>query len=780
MSLPSLDTLLNTKIPIVVCARPWARDLLAGYDLAGFIEMKGHWREDRSLVSAYKKKARHGHVRGVLLPDSLSSAMVFKFSGVPSAGYRDDGRSLILRWPVRKPAATLHAVESWHYITAQALKRWSLPVHPAKPGVQLGLKIAQMHQEASLAALMSAQLAPGRFILIAPTATGLHRGRNKVWPYFNQLTRSLQAQGHTVAMCPPPSEIADAQKNAPTALLPLDRCRRLGADVVDHSVHAAHLVDDTARYTRQHIVREGIPVGGHAVAARHGAERHDVFIRPEVAHHADAAHRQQHGERLPDLVIESGLANLLEVDGVRLSENVERRLIDGSEHADTEPGTRERVAAHHLFGQAQLAPDVADLVLEQLTQRLDQRELHVGLEAADVVVRLDRDRRSAARRERFDHVRIQRSLNEEVRVLPCAARRFLEHVDERVADDLSLLFRIFDPFERVEKASRRVDDDQLHAEVRLHGALDLLAFVQPEQARVDEHTRQLISDRLVDERRSDGRVDAAGKAADDALGAHELSNLQHLAVDERAGRPTRLRMTDTKEEVRDDLAAARRVRDFGVKLDAVDGLFAVTHGRDRHASARRGNDVARGRRVDVIAVAHPHGHRLVLLESVEQAGWLFGLELCAAVLTLPRSNDRATREVGDELHAIADGENRCDVEHRRVGGGRPFLVDRVGSAAENDAGRIPLADPLDAAGGWMNLRVHARFADASRDELRELRSVIYDKNSGRHRFSVITSEARDLLLRPAQYKQIPRLLRSLVMTRFQYFHSLPDSVRNST
>ncbi|HEY9281411.1 MAG TPA: glycosyltransferase family 9 protein [Eoetvoesiella sp.] len=219
MSLPSLDTLLNTKIPIVVCARPWARDLLAGYDLAGFIEMKGHWREDRSLVSAYKKKARHGHVRGVLLPDSLSSAMVFKFSGVPSAGYRDDGRSLILRWPVRKPAATLHAVESWHYITAQALKRWSLPVHPAKPGVQLGLKIAQMHQEASLAALMSAQLAPGRFILIAPTATGLHRGRNKVWPYFNQLTRSLQAQGHTVAMCPPPSEIADAQKNAPTALL---------------------------------------------------------------------------------------------------------------------------------------------------------------------------------------------------------------------------------------------------------------------------------------------------------------------------------------------------------------------------------------------------------------------------------------------------------------------------------------------------------------------------------------------------------------------------------
>ncbi len=219
MSLPSLHTLLNTNIPIVVCARPWARDLLAGFDLAGFIEMKGHWREDRSIVSSYRKKARHGHVRGVLLPDSLSSAMVFKFAGIPSAGYRDDGRSLILRWPLRKPSANLHAVESWHHITTQALKRWNLPAHPAAPGPQLGLRIAKKQEQQGLAALANAQLEPDRFILIAPTATGLHRGKNKVWPHFNALTQSLQAQGYTVAMCPPPSEVAEAQQNAPSALL---------------------------------------------------------------------------------------------------------------------------------------------------------------------------------------------------------------------------------------------------------------------------------------------------------------------------------------------------------------------------------------------------------------------------------------------------------------------------------------------------------------------------------------------------------------------------------
>src|SRR5690606_13366047 len=87
MSLPSLHALLLTQLPVVVCGRPWAHDLLRAYRLAGFIEMKGRWREDRAAVHTFRKKLQHAHPRGLLLPDSLSSAMVFKFAGVPSAGY---------------------------------------------------------------------------------------------------------------------------------------------------------------------------------------------------------------------------------------------------------------------------------------------------------------------------------------------------------------------------------------------------------------------------------------------------------------------------------------------------------------------------------------------------------------------------------------------------------------------------------------------------------------------------------------------------------------------
>lgn len=219
MSLPSLHTLLDTGLPIVVCARPWARDLLASYKLGGFIDMKGRWREDRAAVHAFRKKAQHAHPRGILLPDSLSSAMVFKFGGIPSAGYRDDGRSLILRWPVNKPANNLHAVEAWHYITNQALKRWNLPLGGLPAPRRLGLQLAERHEAEARQALSEAGLQPGRYVLIAPTATGLHKGKVKVWPYYDTLTRHLQAKGYTVVMCPPAAETDEARKNAPSALL---------------------------------------------------------------------------------------------------------------------------------------------------------------------------------------------------------------------------------------------------------------------------------------------------------------------------------------------------------------------------------------------------------------------------------------------------------------------------------------------------------------------------------------------------------------------------------
>jgi heptosyltransferase-2 len=217
MSLPCLDTLLLSGVPVIVCARPWAKDLLAGYKLEGFLPMSGQWRKDRSIVQQHR---RHHYRRcaGLLLPDSLSSAMVFRFAGIPCAGYRDDGRSLILRWPVNKPAPNLHAVQSWHYLTRQALSRWGMESPLPGPPARLGLLLNDVHRQQCDQALQQVGLQDQPFVLIAPTATGLHHGKNKVWPFFDALTRRLQAQGHVVAMCPPPAEEEAAKRNAPTAI----------------------------------------------------------------------------------------------------------------------------------------------------------------------------------------------------------------------------------------------------------------------------------------------------------------------------------------------------------------------------------------------------------------------------------------------------------------------------------------------------------------------------------------------------------------------------------
>ncbi|MFJ0688513.1 glycosyltransferase family 9 protein [Bordetella bronchiseptica] len=219
MSLPSLRTLQDSGAPLVVCARPWARDLLAGVPKQDFLPMTGKVLRDRATVAAHRRALGGGAATRGLLPDSLSSAAVFRLAGIPCAGYRDDGRSPLLRWPVDKPGASLHAVQSWHYLTRAALQRWGLPAGPVEPGALLDLPLTQAHRDAAGQLLQAQQLAGRPFVLIAPTATGLHKGKVKVWPGFDALTRALQERGQTVVMCPPPAEVAEARRNAPSATL---------------------------------------------------------------------------------------------------------------------------------------------------------------------------------------------------------------------------------------------------------------------------------------------------------------------------------------------------------------------------------------------------------------------------------------------------------------------------------------------------------------------------------------------------------------------------------
>jgi hypothetical protein len=123
-----------------------------------------------------------------------------------------------------------------------------------------------------------------------------------------------------------------------TWTLPFDRAGRLGGDVVGDAVDALDLVDDPGRGLRQEGMLEGVVVGGHAVDRGHGAQRTDVVVGAPVAHHADGAHRQEHGEGLPDRVVEAVVADLVEIDGIGLAQDRELFAGDLAGAADGEAG----------------------------------------------------------------------------------------------------------------------------------------------------------------------------------------------------------------------------------------------------------------------------------------------------------------------------------------------------------------------------------------------------------------------------------------------------------
>src|ERR1043165_858077 len=94
--------------------------------------------------------------------------------------------------------------------------------------------------------------------------------------------RSFQA----VACSRPPEPTS--RTRAPTrALLPLDRPRRLGGDVVDHPVDAGDFVDDAIGHPGEKFVRQAGPVGRHRVVRHDSTDGNGVAVGAVVALDAD-------------------------------------------------------------------------------------------------------------------------------------------------------------------------------------------------------------------------------------------------------------------------------------------------------------------------------------------------------------------------------------------------------------------------------------------------------------------------------------------------------------
>ena len=270
-----------------------------------------------------------------------------------------------------------------------------------------------------------------------------------------------------------------------------------------------------------------------------------------------------------------------------------------------EAGAGERVAPHHLLGQAQLLADAADLVLEQRAQRLDELEVHLLGQAADVVVRLDlrRDARLAAR---LDHVRVERPLDEERRP-PEPSRLLLEHPDELLPHAAPLLLGVGDALEPGQEPLLGVDVDERARGSACESLDDLRGLVLAQEPMVDEDAGELVADSLVDEQCGDRRVDAARERAEHALAADLRADPLDLLLDHRGRRPRRRHPGGAVEEVLEHLLAVRRMHDLGVELHPVETALRRLERCDGRGRRLGGDRRALGRRRDRVAVAHPGG-----------------------------------------------------------------------------------------------------------------------------------------------------------------------------
>ena len=154
---------------------------------------------------------------------------------------------------------------------------------------------------------------------------------------------------------------------------------------------------------------------------------------------------------------------------------------------------------------AQVAAHLADLVLEELAQRLHQVHLEVVGEAPHVVVALDHGGVAAVGRHGLDDVRVEGALAQEVRVAE-ALGLVAEDLDELVADDLALALGVRDAGELAHEAVRGVDGGEVQADVVPEGLLHHLALAFAEQPVVHKDAVQPVADGAVHEHGGDRAV----------------------------------------------------------------------------------------------------------------------------------------------------------------------------------------------------------------------------------------------------------------------------------
>ena len=303
-------------------------------------------------------------------------------------------------------------------------------------------------------------------------------------------------------------------------------------------------------------------------------------------------------------------------------------------------------------------------------------------------------------------------------------RLLLEDLDERAPDAPALLLRIRHSGERGEEPILGVDPSHVDPEVSGERGHDLVAFVEPQQAVVDEDAGQAIADGAVQQRRHHGGVDTARQREQDPVAAEPAAHPRDAVVDDRARRPARPATADVVHEPAQDARALPGMGHLGMELHAVEAApFVGDAGDGRAVGGCDAREPGR-QRAHAVAVAHPHVEQAVafgvhlVLDAGEQPRMPARADLRVAELALVRGLDLSTELCRHRLHAVADSEDgNAELEYRIRGAVAGGLVHRLGASGKDDSPRLHGAEPFRGDVEGVDLGVHVRLAYAPGDEL---------------------------------------------------------------
>ncbi len=257
-----------------------------------------------------------------------------------------------------------------------------------------------------------------------------------------------------------------------------------------------------------------------------------------------------------------------------------------------------------------------------------------------------------------------------------------------------------------------------------------LAFVETQQAVIDEHAGELVADRFVNQHRRDRRVDATGQSADHPALADLPADFLDRFFLEGAHGPVAAAPRDLADEIAQNLRALRRVHHLEVELRGVEPPLLVGDHRDRRIG--RGADDAKALRQPghPVAVAHPDRVLLALLpDALEQRRVLGDQHLGAAKFPVVPGLDLAAELMRHRLLAVADAQHRDARLEQRLRRQRRVLVEHRGGAAGQDHRRgFHRGERLGRLLERHDLAIDLLLAHPPRDELGHLGAEIDDQD----------------------------------------------------